>query len=198
MLESMIVSPRPTRAETTDVANAILDGTDAVMLSGETARGAYPLEAVRTMATIASEVEKDYPHTVMRRKRAEDADINAGDQIGTSIAESAVRTADRLGLNVIVTGTTTGNTAMHIASFRPRARIVAMTPLAEVARSLAFVWGVETLVVEKYRYFESLIDIVEARVLREGLAKSGDTIVITSGMPVGEGGTNVLKIHELP
>ena len=105
---------------------------------------------------------------------------------------------EELGLTLIVTGTTTGNTAMHIASFRPRARIVAMTPLAEVARSLAFVWGVETLVVEKYRYFESLIDIVEARVLREGLAKSGDTIVITSGMPVGEGGTNVLKIHELP
>jgi pyruvate kinase len=87
---------------------------------------------------------------------------------------------------------------MHIASFRPRARIVAMTPYPEVARSLAFVWGVETLVVEKYRYFETLIDIVEARVLREGMAQSGDTIVITSGMPVGEGGTNVLKIHQLP
>ncbi len=198
MLESMIVSPRPTRAETTDVANAILDGTDAVMLSGETARGAYPLEAVRTMATIASEVEKDYPHTVMRRKRAEDADINAGDQIGTSIAESAVRTADRLGLNVIVTGTTTGNTARYISTYRPKARIIGMTPLETVARQMALIWGVESIVVQSYRYIETLIEIAEQRVVADGIASSGETIAITSGMPVGAGGTNVLKIHKLP
>jgi pyruvate kinase len=194
MLESMISSPRPTRAETSDVANAIVDGTDAVMLSGETARGRYPVEAVRFMATIAEQVERTYPHDELAGRRIGFAPL----QPASAIAAAAARVTEELGLTLIVTGTTTGNTAMHIASFRPRARIVAMTPLAEVARSLAFVWGVETLVVEKYRYFESLIDIVEARVLREGLAKSGDTIVITSGMPVGEGGTNVLKIHELP
>ncbi len=198
MLESMIVSPRPTRAETTDVANAILDGTDAVMLSGETARGAYPLEAVRTMATIASEVEKDYPHTVTRRKRAEDADIHAGDQIGTSIAESAVRTADRLGLGVIVTGTTTGNTARYISTYRPKARIIGMTPLETVARQMALIWGVESIVVQSYRYIETLIEIAEQRVVADGIASSGETIAITSGMPVGAGGTNVLKIHQLP
>ena len=194
MLESMISSARPTRAETSDVANAIIDGTDAVMLSGETARGAYPVEAVRFMATIAQQVERSYPHDELAGRRIGFAGLTPE----TAIAAAAARVTEELGLATIVTGTTTGNTAMHIASFRPRARIVAMTPLAEVARSLAFVWGVETLVVEKYRYFETLIDIVEARVLREGLAQSGERIVITSGMPVGEGGTNVLKIHELP
>ena len=106
--------------------------------------------------------------------------------------------AEELGLRFIVTGTTTGNTARAISSFRPRARIVAMTPIPEVARRMALVWGVDALVVEPYKYFESLIDIVEARMLRENLCERAEVIVITSGMPVGEGGTNVLKIHALP
>jgi pyruvate kinase len=194
MLESMISSPRPTRAEATDVANAIIDGTDAVMLSGETARGAYPVEAVRTMATIALEIERAYPHEELRERRMEIAVRS----VETSIAEGASQMAEELGLAFIVTGTTTGNTARHISSFRPRARIVAMTPIVEVARRLALIWGVEALVVETYRYFETLIDVVEARMLRENLADSGEIIAITSGMPVGEGGTNVLKIHRLP
>jgi pyruvate kinase len=194
MLESMISSARPTRAEATDVANAIIDGTDAVMLSGETARGDYPIEAVRVMATIAREVEREYPHEVLRYRRVSTADPS----IETSIAEGAAQMAEELGLRFIVTGTTTGNTARAISSFRPRAHIVAMTPIPEVARRMALIWGVEALVVEPYKYFESLIDIVEARMLRENLAASSEVIVITSGMPVGEGGTNVLKIHALP
>jgi len=194
MLESMISSPRPTRAEATDVANAIIDGTDAVMLSGETARGAYPVEAVRMMATIAAQVETQYPHEHLRYRRFS----NATRTIESSIAEGAAQMAEELNLRFIVTGTTTGNTARHIASFRPRARVVAMTPIPEVARRMSLVWGVEALVVEAYKYFETLIDIVEARMLRENVADAGETIVITSGMPVGEGGTNVLKIHQLP
>ena len=194
MLESMIASPRPTRAEATDVANAIIDGTDAVMLSGETARGSYPIEAVRVMATIARQIEKQYPHEALRARRV---GLTAR-TIEASIAASASQMAEELHLDIIVTGTSTGNTARHISSFRPRARIVAMTPIPEVARRMALVWGVEALVVESYRYFETLIDIVEARMLRERLARSGDTIAITSGMPVGEGGTNVIKIHRLP
>jgi len=194
MLESMIASPRPTRAEATDVANAIIDGTDAVMLSGETARGAYPVEAVRTMATIAAQVETQYPHEHLRFRRL----AEGGRTIESSIAEGAVQMAEELGLRFIVTGTTTGNTARHIASFRPRARIIAMTPIPDVARRMSLVWGAEALVVESYKYFETLIDIVEARMLRENLAAAGETIVVTSGMPVGEGGTNVLKIHQLP
>jgi len=200
MLESMISAARPTRAEANDVANAILDGTDAVMLSGETARGAYPLEAVKTMATIARTIEKRYPHDDLQERRREKTDVTqeGEDAVGTSIAEAAARTTEALGLDLILTGTTTGNTARHISSFRPRAQIVAMTPLIEVARRMAVVWGVESLVVQSYRYIETLIEIAEQRVIAEGLAKSGETIVITSGMPVGAGGTNVLKVHHLP
>jgi pyruvate kinase len=120
------------------------------------------------------------------------------EQIGTSIAEAAVRSAEALSLDLVVTGTTTGNTARHISSFRPKARIVAITPLETVARRLAVVWGVESLVVQSYRYIETLIEIAEQRVIAEGLATGGETIAITSGMPVGAGGTNVLKIHRLP
>jgi len=204
MLESMIVNARPTRAEAADVANAILDGTDAVMLSGETARGAHPLEAVRAMATIAREIEDRYPFREARKRRlaggpAERASAeHSDDQIGTSIAEAAARSTEVLGLDLVVTGTTTGNTARHISSFRPKAQIVAITPLVEVARRLALVWGVESLVVQAYRYIETLIEIAEQRVIAEGLATPGETVAITSGMPVGAGGTNVLKIHRLP
>ncbi|MDB5027350.1 MAG: pyruvate kinase [Candidatus Eremiobacteraeota bacterium] len=199
MLESMISSPRPTRAEATDVANAILDGTDAVMLSGETARGAYPLEAVRVMATIAVQVEAKYPFKEIRRRRSTDyGGIETDEDIGMSIAEAAVGAADGLGLRLVVSGTTTGNTARHISSFRPRAKIIALTPLEEVARRMAVVWGVESSVVQTYRYIETLIEIAEARVVAEGHASPGETIAITSGMPVGAGGTNVLKIHRLP
>ncbi|BDE07049.1 pyruvate kinase [Vulcanimicrobium alpinum] len=200
MLESMISSPRPTRAEATDVANAILDGTDAVMLSGETARGAYPLEAVRTMARIALHVEEHYPHLEMRARRisSESSVVETDAEIGMSIAESAVRAADTLGLRLIVSGSTTGNTARYVSSFRPRAKIVALTPLEDVARRMAVVWGVESSVVQSYRYIETLIEIAEARIVAEGHAAPGETIAITSGMPVGAGGTNVLKIHRLP
>ena len=198
MLESMISSPRPTRAEATDVANAILDGTDAVMLSGETARGDYPVEAVRTMATIAAAVEKEYPHARFHRRHSDSVDSRATDDIGTTIAEAAASGAERLNLHLIVTGTTTGNTARYISSFRPRALIIGLTPLPEVARQMVMVWGVESILVQPYRYIETLIEIAEQRVVADGLAKSGETIAITSGMPVGAGGTNVLKIHRLP
>jgi pyruvate kinase len=199
MLESMISSPRPTRAEVTDVANAILDGTDAVMLSGETARGAYPLEAVRVMATVAQHVEEKYPFKESRRRRSTDyGNIESDEDIGSSIAEAAVGAADALGLRLVVSGTTTGNTARHISSFRPRAKIVALTPLEDVARRMAVVWGVESSVVQSYRYIETLIEIAEARVVAEGHASPGETIAITTGMPVGAGGTNMLKIHRLP
>jgi len=194
MLESMIANARPTRAEANDVANAILDGSDAVMLSGETARGAYPVEAVRVMATIAQQVEAAYPHEELWARRLTASDMT----VETSIAGATARVTEELGLRLIVTGTTTGNTARHIASFRPRARVVAMTPQPEVARRLAVTWGVEAVIVEPYPNFESGIERFEERTLNENLAKSGETIAITSGMPVGEGGTNVLKIHTLP
>jgi pyruvate kinase len=194
MLQSMISSPRPTRAETTDVANAIIDGTDAVMLSGETAMGDYPIESVRTMATIAREVERVYPHSDLQERRMEGVTLT----VETSIAEAAAHLSEVLGLGVIITGTAGGSTARQVASFRPHARIAAMTPSDTIARRSAILWGVEPYVVEPYATFEELIEIVQRRAIAERLASSGDTVVITSGMPVGEGGTNVLKVHSLP
>jgi len=194
MLESMISSPRPTRAEATDVANAILDGTDAVMLSAETALGAYPTEAVRTMAEIAREVEQHYPHASLRDRRLE----NFTPTIASSIAEAATRASAELKIPFIVTGTTTGNTAHHIAAFRPQARIVALTPERQVARRLALVWGTEALLIDPYSSIEVLLYMTERHMVREGLVTSGDLIAFTTGMPVGSGGTNVLKIHQIP
>jgi pyruvate kinase len=194
MLESMISAARPTRAEATDVANAILDGTDAVMLSGETARGAYPIEAVRVMADIAREVEQVYPHEVLQLRRMEGIDIS----IATSIAEAATRASSELNLPYIVTGTTTGNAAHHISAFRPRARIVALTPMVEVARRLSLLWGVEAIMIERYSSIDVLLHITEQRMLVEGLVSSGDCVAFTTGMPVGSGGTNLLKIHQIP
>jgi pyruvate kinase len=194
MLESMVASPRPTRAEATDVANAILDGTDAVMLSTETALGAYPTEAVRTMAEIAREVEQHYPHASLRDRRLE----NMAPTIASSIAEAATRASSELKIPYIVTGTTTGNTAHHIAAFRPRARIVALTPEPRVARRLALLWGTESLLIDQYASIDVLLYMTERQMVREGLVRTGDLIAFTTGMPVGSGGTNVLKIHQIP
>ena len=196
MLESMTSSARPTRAEAADVANAILDGTDAVMLSGETARGDYPIEAVRVMATIAAAIEKHYPHERFHHSGA--ANFRTSDEIGITMAEAATTSTERLHLDVIVTGTSTGNTARYLSSFRPRARIIALTWNPHIARQMALIWGVEPLIIATYPYIEGLIEIAEQRVIDEKIAKSGETIVITSGMPVGAGSTNFLKIHRLP
>ena len=193
MLESMTFNSRPTRAEATDVANAILDGTDAVMLSGETARGQYPIEAVRVMAEIAREVEKQYPHEVLQLRRMEGATRN----IATSIAEAATRSSAELNLPYIVTGTTTGNAAHHISAFRPKAQIIALTPMPEVARRLALLWGIESILIERYSSIDVLLHIMEQRMLSEGLVESGDCVAFTTGRPVGGGGTNLLKIHEI-
>ena len=194
MLESMVASPRPTRAEATDVANAILDGTDAVMLSTETALGAYPTEAVRTMAEIAREVEKHYPHASLRDRRLE----NIEPTIASSIAEAATRASTELKIPYIVTGTTTGNTAHHIAAFRPSAKIVALTPEPRVARRLALLWGTESLLIDQYASIDVLLYMTERQMVHEGLVRSGDLIAFTTGMPVGSGGTNVLKVHQIP
>ena len=194
MLESMTTNFRPTRAEANDVANAILDGTDAVMLSGETARGAYPIETVRVMAEIAKETEKAYPHEILQLRRLEGADVGTA----TSIAEAATRASAELNIPTIVTGTTTGNAAHHISAFRPKARIIALTPEPYVARRLALLWGVESICIEEYSSIDVLLFITERSLLAEGVVKHGDSVAFTTGMPVGSGGTNLLKIHRIP
>jgi pyruvate kinase len=193
MLESMTFNSKPTRAEVTDVANAILDGTDAVMLSGETARGNFPIETVQTMADIARETEREYPHAALRDRRLQGVTPN----IAISIAEAATRASEELTIPYIVTGTTTGNTAHHIAAFRPKARIVALTPNAAVARKLALLWGVESLLIDQYSSIEVLLYMTEQTMTHEGLVRKNDLIAFTTGMPVGSGGTNLLKVHEI-
>ena len=194
MLESMISSSRPTRAEATDVANAILDGTDAVMLSGETARGAYPTEAVRTMAEIAREVET---RLSARGAARPPAARTSSPTIATSIAEAATRASDELRIPYIVTGTTTGNTAHHIAAFRPQARIVALTPDAARRPPPRAPLGNRSLLIDHVR-----LDRRAALHDRAAHGRSGTRAPATSsrsrpGMPVGAGGTNVLKIHQI-
>jgi pyruvate kinase len=169
-----------------------------VMLSGETARGEYPLETVRVMAAIAVAVEKQYPHEHFHSRHSGDVDFRAADDIGSTIAEAATTSAERLKLKLIVTGTSTGNTARYLSSFRPQAKIIALTWVPAIARQMALIWGVEAFIIDSYRYIENLIDIAAHRVVDDGLAKSGETIVVTSGMPVGAGSTNMLKIHRLP
>jgi pyruvate kinase len=118
--------------------------------------------------------------------------------IATSIAEAATRSSAELNLHFIVTGTTTGNAAHHISAFRPKARIVALTPEPEVARRLALLWGVDSILIERYSSIDVLLHITEQRMLSEGLVSHGDCVAFTTGMPVGGGGTNLLKIHQIP
>ena len=135
------------------------------MLSAETARGAYPIESVRVMATIALEVERHYPHEMLHARRIERTWASGP----AAIAQSAVRVSNELGLGVIVCGTATGVTAAEIASFRPRARVLALTLGADVARRLNVVWGVDARVVRRFDYFEELVALAEEQVRRDGV-----------------------------
>jgi len=138
-------------------------------------------------------VEAHYPHASLRDRRLE----NMEPTIASSIAEAATRASAELEIPFIVTGTTTGNTAHHIAAFRPRARIVALTPESRVARRLALLWGTEALLTDSYASIDVLLYMTERHMVHEGLVRSGDLIAFTTGMPVGSGGTNVLKIHQI-
>ncbi|MDQ0285959.1 pyruvate kinase [Desulfofundulus luciae] len=192
MLESMIHNPRPTRAEASDVANAILDGTDAIMLSGETAAGHYPVEAVKTMARIASRVERALPYgeILQRRGRA------LARTVTDAISHATCTTAQDLGAAAIITSTETGYTAKMVSKYRPRAPIIAVTPAARVLRKLALVWGVQPLLVGRTRDTDSMIASAIEASLAADLIKPGDLVVITAGVPVGvHGTTNLLKVH---
>lgn len=194
MLESMIYNPRPTRAEASDVANAILDGTDAVMLSGETAAGEYPVAAVRTMDRIARRVEADLPYAeILLQKRRDISQHTATDAI--SYATCAI--AGDLGAAAIITATQTGYTARMVAKYRPGRPIVAVTPQDEVARRLTLVWGVQSVYVEKeIEGTDRMISASIESALKVGLIHGGDLVVITAGVPVGtHGSTNLLKVH---
>ncbi len=196
MLESMVNSPRPTRAETSDVANAILDGTDAVMLSAETASGKYPVEAVAMMERIALDVETD-PH--LRQKMFMPLPEVAGwRSLPEAIAQAACRVAESLGAKAILAFTQTGKTATLVSKYRPAVPIYAVTPSQPARRRLALYRGVRSLRVDIEGSTEAQIDAVEASVLDSGLLQRGDVVVITMGSPVSAPGTtNLMKVHRL-
>jgi pyruvate kinase len=190
MLESMITNARPTRAEVSDVANAILDGTDAVMLSGETAVGRFPVETVRMMARIAAETEANgtTAHPV-----AEEAVTAA-----QAISEAARTLADAARVRSIVVFTRSGNTAHLISKERPSVPIIAFTPDPHVARQLSLWWGVNPQPANLMETTEALITWVDLQLQVQGLAQRGDTIVILGGMPVArQMKTNFIKLHRI-
>ncbi|MBL9017607.1 MAG: pyruvate kinase [Myxococcales bacterium] len=193
MLESMITQPRPTRAEASDVANAVLDATDALMLSGETASGVHPVEAVRTMARIIDEIEKSAYYK---------ADLEIPDiQIAHStnaIAHAAYTAAKVMKLRTIVSVSDSGGASRLISEYRPEANIVALTTDEVAYRRLALVWGVTPVLIGPSASTEELIDRVEATLIERNLALPGENVLITMAVPVGSGvQTNVLKIHQI-
>lgn len=191
MLDSMQRNPRPTRAEAGDVANAIFDGTDAVMLSGETAAGDYPVEAVKTMASICSRTEDALVGQDAFALKAYD-----NDDLTEAIGQSVGHTARNLGIKTIVAATSSGHTANMIAKYRPQAHILAATFDEKSARTLALTWGVEPYVIEKPVSTDEMLDSATALSQEKGYAKEGDLIIITAGVPVGEAGTtNIMKIQ---
>lgn len=192
MLESMIHNPRPTRAEASDVANAILDGTDAVMLSGETAVGRYPVQAVAVMAKIAARVEEALPYDeVLSAKRAVSKRT-----VTDAISFATCSVAHNLEATAIITATQTGYTARMVAKYRPRPPIIAVTPHSRVVRRLTMVWGVLPLLVGQIQNTDQMIrEAVEAAVAARYIS-AGDLVIITAGVPVGvHGTTNLLKVH---
>jgi pyruvate kinase len=192
MLDSMQRNPRPTRAEASDVANAIFDGTDAIMLSGETAAGMYPVEAVQTMHNIASRAETALDHKRLLSNRSKGTDTNITDAIGQSVAHTALN----LSCNAIITPTESGHTARMISKYRPKAPIVAVTSHESVYRRLSLVWGVYPQLGETARTTDDMLDIAVQESLNSQIVKHGDLVVITAGVPVGESGTtNLMKIH---
>ncbi|MFC1940704.1 pyruvate kinase [Chloroflexota bacterium] len=194
MLESMVEAVRPTRAETTDVANAIFDGTDATMLSAETSIGKYPVQAVRMMSKIAQEAEKKLPYEQMLVER----DGRLESKTDELISYSACYTARRLGAVAIVAFTQSGSTAGRVSKYRPQIPILAITPAEMIPERLLLHWGVYPLQIASPSSLDELF-ATGARLSKDlGLAKQGDLIVVTGGIPIGEAGsTNLLKVEKV-
>ena len=194
MLDSMIRNPRPTRAETNDVANAVLDGTSAVMLSGETASGKYPERAVVTMRKICEYTESTVDHNEILENRIKDVE----NSMTNSIGRSACVIARDLHANAIITATTSGNTSRAIAKFRPETPIIASTPFEKIKNQLSLVWGVRPVKVLNFKDTDNLIDASMEVAVKKGFLKSGDLVVFTAGVPTGiAGSTNLLKIENV-
>lgn len=195
MLDSMIRNPRPTRAEVTDIANAILDGSDALMLSGETAVGAYPIQAVETMGRIARRTEEQLNYDQILLDKTS---LFGRESITDAVAEAAVTIAHDQQAAAILCATETGGTARSVAKFRPRSQVLAVTPSTETCRRLALFWGVQPLLMPPPTSVDGLLLESTAVAERSGYLKQGDLFVLTSGTPLGKpGSTNLIKVHSL-
>lgn len=192
MLDSMMKNPRPTRAETTDVANAIYDGTSAIMLSGETAAGLYPVDAVKTMALIAERAEIDIDY----EKRFRNRDLDDAPNVTTAISHATVTTALDLSAAAILTVTKTGQTARMISKYRPTCPIIGCSPNPQVVRQMNLSWGVIPVLVDEKHTSDELFDHAIDKASEGGLVESGDLVVITAGIPLGvTGTTNLMRVH---
>lgn len=192
MLDSMQRNPRPTRAEASDVANAIFDGTDAIMLSGETAAGDYPVEAVQTMSTIALKTETNLDEDMMVRHNSQMSQTSITDGISHSVKQTAMT----LSASAIITPTESGYTARMISKYRPKVPIIAVTFSDIISRQLSLVWGVHPVISRQAHSIDELFDISIDQALRTDLVDRGSKVVITAGVPIGESGTtNLMKIH---
>jgi pyruvate kinase len=192
MLESMLTNPRPTRAEVSDIANAVLDGTDAVMLSGETAVGRYPFEAVAVMTRVILQAEAAFDHHgYLERSR-----VTPCESITEAIAEATCTLAEDLGAQAILTPTTSGQTALLVARHRPAAPVLAVTASEATHRRLALSWGVYPLLAPRGRNTDEMIRTAISKALEAGLVSKGDRVVVTAGVPAGQPGrTNLIKVE---
>lgn len=192
MLDSMVKNPRPTRAETTDVANAIYDGTSAIMLSGETAAGLYPVEAVQTMVRIAERTEQDIDYCKRFFQRERTANPNVTD----AVCHATCTTAIDLNATAIVTVTKSGTSARMVSKYRPNCNIIAGTTSHKVYRQLNMSWGVTPIHLEEKNEIFDLFDHAIETAEKRGLLNSGETVVLTAGVPLGvSGNTNILKVE---
>lgn len=194
MLDSMMKNPRPTRAETTDVANAIYDGTSAIMLSGETAAGVYPIESLQTMVRIAEKTEEDIDYI----KRFNTQTLVATPTITSAISHATCTTAHDIHAKAIITVTKSGRTARMISKYRPDCMIIGCSPEARVLRQLNMSWGVIPLYINEEKQTDALFNHALANVVGAGYLKTGDLTVMTAGMPLGISGmTNMIKVYKV-
>ena len=196
MLESMIKNPRPTRAEATDIANAIYDGTTAIMLSGESAAGLYPVEAVKTMSRIAERAEQDIDYRGRMQRVKEDRQETP--DITTAISYATCSVASDLNAAAIITVTMSGFTANMIARYKPGCQIIGCTLDEKVYRQLNLLWGVKPVMIQKERTTDALFEEAVFKAKQAGLVKTGDTVVITAGVPLGVvGKTDMIHVVEV-
>ena len=196
MLESMIYNDSPTRAEVNDVAVAVEQSCDAVMLSAETAVGKYPVESIKMMKSIIAQIENDiFEHSDYKAVKSS---LDKETEVQSSICYSAARMANRLGIKTIIAMTESGSSALSIASCRPKANIIAMSPNKEVSKKLSLIWGLETISVDNYSSTDDMSEIVESCLLKNKILKKNDKYVIIAGVPVGiSGTTNMIRIERI-